>query len=68
MLPFATGWFGADGLITVLLTDGYGTSVGRAAVVLSAAPLAWAVTSLVAPRRVPPAAGLALAATRARPA
>lgn len=62
MLLFATGWFGADGLITVLLTDGYGTSVARAAVVLSAAPLAWAVTSLVATRRVPPAAGLALAA------
>jgi MFS family permease len=62
MLLFATGWFGADGLITVLLTDGYGTGVGRAAVVLSAAPLAWAVTSLVAARRVPPAAGLALAA------
>ncbi|HST65014.1 MAG TPA: MFS transporter [Mycobacteriales bacterium] len=62
MLLFGTGWFGADGLVTVLLTDGYGTSVARAAVVLSAAPLAWAVTSLVATRRVHPAAGLALAA------
>jgi MFS family permease len=62
MTLFATGWFGADGLITVLLTDGYGTSVARAAVVLSAAPLAWAVTSLIKPGRVPPAAGLALAA------
>jgi predicted MFS family arabinose efflux permease len=62
MVLFATGWFGAGGLITVLLTDGYGTSVARAAVVLSAAPLAWGVTSLVVGRRVPPAAGLALAA------
>ena len=53
----ATGWFGADGLVTVLFTDGYGTSVARAAVVLSAAPLAWAVTSLAVPRKVPPALG-----------
>jgi hypothetical protein len=63
MLLFATGWFGADGLVTVLFTDGYGTSVGRAAIVLSAAPLAWAVTSLATPRTAPPAVGLALAAT-----
>jgi hypothetical protein len=50
MLWFATGYFGADSLITVLLTDGYGTSVARAAIVLSAAPLAWALTSLLVPR------------------
>jgi MFS family permease len=62
MLLFATGWFGADGLVTVLFTEGYGTSVARAAVVLSAAPLAWAVTSLAVPRKVPPAVGLALTA------
>jgi MFS family permease len=62
MLLFGTGWFGAEGLVTVLLTDGYGTNVARAAVVLSAAPVAWAVTSLTVPRRVPPSAGLALAA------
>jgi MFS family permease len=62
MTLFGTGWFGADGLVTVLFTDGYGTSVGRAAIVLSAAPLAWALTSLVAARKVPPAVGLALSA------
>jgi len=62
MTLFGTGWFGADGLVTVLFTDGYGTSVGRAAIVLSAAPLAWAVTSLAVRRRVPPAVGLGLAA------
>ncbi len=68
MSLFATGYFGADSLITIMLTDGYGTSVARAAVVLSGAPLAWAVTSLLVPRlmrggRRPPAAlGLALAA------
>ena len=69
MLWFATGYFGADSLITVLLTDGYGTSVARAAIVLSAAPLAWALTSLLVPRlrdrgRQPsPAVGLGLTAT-----
>jgi MFS family permease len=62
MTLFGTGWFGADGLITVLFTEGYGTSVGRAAIVLSAAPLAWAVTSLAMQRKAPPAVGLALAA------
>jgi MFS family permease len=62
MLLFGTGWFGADGLVTVMFTDGYGTSVGRAAVVLSAAPLAWGLTSLAAPRKAPPAVGLTLAA------
>jgi MFS family permease len=50
MLLFATGYFGADSLITVLLTDGYRTTVARAAIVLSAAPLGWALTSLLAPR------------------
>lgn len=46
MTLFAVGYFGADSLITVLLTDAYRASLGRAAVVLSAAPLAWALTSL----------------------
>ena len=63
MLGFATGYFGADSLITVLLTDGYGTSLARAAVVLSAAPLAWAATSLLLQRRRSPVTGLAMAAT-----
>ncbi|MFE6610158.1 MFS transporter [Amycolatopsis sp. NPDC057786] len=48
MVLFATGYFGADSLITVLLTSGFGVSLGQAAIVLSAAPLGWAVTSLVA--------------------
>jgi hypothetical protein len=52
MTLFAVGYFGADSLITVLLTDVYRTGLGQAAVVLSAAPLAWAVTSLVVPRFV----------------
>jgi predicted MFS family arabinose efflux permease len=68
MLGFATGYFGADSFITILLTDGYGASLARAAVVLSAAPLAWASTSLLVPRlretghEPSPAAGLALTA------
>ncbi|VVJ22320.1 Uncharacterised protein [Amycolatopsis camponoti] len=60
MVLFAVGYFGADSLITVLLTTGYGAGLGRAAIVLSAAPLAWAVTSLFARRF--PATGLSLAA------
>lgn len=52
MLFFAAGYFGADGLITILLTEGYATSLAQAAIALSAAPLAWAVTSLVVPRLV----------------
>lgn len=48
MVLFAIGYFGADSLITVLLTSGFGVSLGQAAIVLSAAPLGWAVTSLVA--------------------
>lgn len=69
MLLFATGYFGADSLITVLLTDGYHASLAKAAIVLSAAPLAWGLTSLIVPRlrdkgRQPaPSIGLALAAT-----
>jgi MFS family permease len=50
MVLFAVGYFGADSLITVLLTSGFGVGLGQAAIVLSAAPLGWAVTSLVATR------------------
>lgn len=46
MMFFGIGYFGADSLITILLTDGYRTSLPASAVVLSAAPLAWGVTSL----------------------
>lgn len=46
MMFFGIGYFGADSLITILLTDGYRVSLGSAAIVLSSAPLAWGVTSL----------------------
>jgi MFS family permease len=66
MTLFGAGYVGADSLITVLLTDGYGVSLARAAVVLGAAPFAWGLTSLVVtrtgPERQVPAAGLALTA------
>ncbi|UIJ58993.1 MFS transporter [Amycolatopsis acidiphila] len=69
MVLFAFGYFGADSLVTVLLTLGYRTSLARAAVVLSAAPLAWGLTSLLAARLVRrhgktvfPVLGLTLAA------
>ncbi|WP_030433529.1 MFS transporter [Allokutzneria albata] len=47
MMLFGIGYFGADSLITVLLTDGFGMGLGRAAIILSAASLGWAVTSLL---------------------
>ncbi|UVI36950.1 MFS transporter [Brevibacterium spongiae] len=47
MLLFGLGYFGADSLITILLTDGFGVSLGKAAIVLSAAPIAWGLTSLI---------------------
>jgi hypothetical protein len=50
LLLFAVGYFGADSLITVLLTEGYHTNLAHAAIVLSAAPLAWALTSLLVSR------------------
>jgi hypothetical protein len=66
MVLFAVGYFGADSLITVLLTSGFGTGLGQAAIVLAAAPLCWAVTSLVATQftaaRRFPVAGLGLTA------
>jgi MFS family permease len=67
LLLFGVGYFGADSLITLMLTDGYRTSLARAAVVLGAAPLAWALTSLAVPRltartRYLPPLGLALTA------
>ena len=68
MTLFGLGYFGADSLITILLTTGYGTGLAAAAVVLSAAPLAWALTSLLVPRLMRqgkerlPAAGLGLTA------
>ncbi|MBB5786430.1 MFS transporter [Jiangella mangrovi] len=66
MTLFAAGYVGADSLITVLLTDGYGVTLAHAAIVLGAAPFAWGLTSLVvarvAPERQVPAAGLALTA------
>ncbi|WP_092775040.1 MFS transporter [Actinokineospora terrae] len=69
MVLFAVGYFGADSLITVLLTSGLRMSLGQAAIVLSAAPLCWGLTSLLATRftssrntRSLPSIGLGLAA------
>lgn len=67
---FGAGYFGAHGMVTVLLTDGYHASITQAAVVLSASSLAWGLTTLVASRLrwTPPAwvgLGVAAAATLA---
>lgn len=50
LVLFAVGYFGADSLITVLLTTGFGLGLGQAVIILSAAPLAWGTTSLLATR------------------
>jgi hypothetical protein len=65
MTLFAAGYFGADSLITVLLTAGYRVSLGEAAIILSAAPLSWAVASLLITRFTDthfPATGLSMTA------
>ncbi|MEU5695051.1 MFS transporter [Actinosynnema sp. NPDC020468] len=69
MTLFGVGYFGADSLVTVLLTDTYRATLGHAVVVLSAAPLAWSLTSLAVARfvrgrakRLLPVIGLTLAA------
>lgn len=59
MMFFGAGYFGADSLITILLTDAYRMSLGQAAIVLSAAPIAWGLTSLISTRFARPAAGRA---------
>lgn len=48
LILFGFGYFGAGSLITILLTRGYGTSVGQAAAVLSAAAVGWGATGLLA--------------------
>jgi MFS family permease len=63
MVLFAVGYFGADSLITVLLTSGFRMSLGQAAVVLGAAPLGWAVTSLLVTRSTSAFAVLGLSMT-----
>lgn len=69
MVLFAVGYFGADGLITVMLTSGLNLSLAHAAIVLSAAPFCWGLTSLVVSRftsatnkRLFPALGLSMTA------
>lgn len=63
---FGFAYFGADSLVTVLLTSAYHASLTQAGMVLSAAPLAWGLTALVVPRlgkdTVPPALALGLTA------
>lgn len=64
---FAFGYFGADSLVTVLLTAGFRAPLGKAAMVLNAAPLGWALASPLVARstkdtRRLPVAGLSLTA------
>ncbi len=63
---FGAGYFGANSLVTLLFTQTYNTTLFRAGIALSAAPIAWALASLLAPRLgargAPPVWGLSLAA------
>lgn len=66
LVLFAAGYFGADSLITMLLTAGMRASLGQAALVLGAAPCCWGVTSLLVSSRLGrslPATGLCLTAS-----
>ncbi len=62
---FGAGYFGAGSLVTLLFTQTYDTTLFQAGVALSAAPIAWALAALVAPRLgpqgAPPLWGLSLA-------
>lgn len=61
---FGVGYFGANSLVTIMFTAAYGTSIRQAGIALSAAPIAWAVASLLVPKvrpaGLPPALGLTL--------
>jgi hypothetical protein len=61
---FGAGYFGANGLVTLLFTQTYDATLFQAGIALSAAPIAWALASLLAAKLgaqgVPPAWGLTL--------
>lgn len=63
---FGGGYFGANNLVTLMFTQTYHTTLFQAGLALSAAPIAWAVAALIAPklgeRGGPPAWGMALSA------
>ena len=63
---FGLGYFGASSLMTLLLTHAYGASLLEAGVTLGAAPAAWGLAALLAPRLgargAPPVWGMGLIA------
>lgn len=63
---FGAGYFGADSLVTVLLTQTFDATLFQAGITLSSGAIAWALASLLAPKLgatgAPPVWGLALAA------
>lgn len=64
---FGAGYFGANSLVTLLMTTTFDATLLQAGVTLSASPVCWALAALAAPRLgargAPPAYGLAVAAT-----
>jgi MFS family permease len=63
---FGAGYFGANSLITLLLTTTFDSTLLQAGITLSASPVCWALAALAAPRLgargAPPSYGLGLAA------
>lgn len=63
---FGAGYFGANSLVTLLLTATFDATLLQAGITLSAAPVCWAAAALLVPklgaRSAPPELGLALAA------
>lgn len=63
---FGAGYFGANSLVTLLLTTTFDATLLQAGITLSASPVCWALAALLAPklgaRGAPPAYGLGAAA------
>lgn len=65
---FGVGYFGANSLVTIAFTTGFGSSLAQAGWALGAAPVAWALVTLTIPRlqdrglAPSPAAGLSVTA------
>ncbi len=65
---FGVGYFGANSLVTIAFTTGFGSSLAQAGWALGAAPVAWALATLTIPRlhdrglAPGPAAGLSVTA------
>lgn len=64
---FGAGYFGAESLITLMMSTTFDATLLQSGITLSASPICWALAAMLAPRLgargAPPALGLAIAAT-----